>query len=94
MIGIGASRAIRETLGNTHLGCSFGVVFCNQRAFMMLQPCACVCFCLCFKFLVCSVSRGFSYVLERVCWCLTLYVLLHVAQVHFVYCTYIKKKHP
>ena len=39
----------------------------------------------CFKFLVCSASRGFSYVLERVCWCLTVYVLLHVALVHFVY---------
>ena len=52
---------------------------------MMLQPCACVSFFLCFKFVVCSVSRGFSYVLERVCWCLTLYVLLHVALVHFVY---------
>ena len=27
MIGIGASRLIGETLGNTHLGCSFVAVF-------------------------------------------------------------------
>ena len=36
MIGIGASRVIRETLGNTHLGCSFVVVFCNLRAFIAI----------------------------------------------------------
>ena len=36
MIGIGASRVIRETLGNTHLGCSFVVVLGNSRAFIAI----------------------------------------------------------